>query len=235
MAVGVRRLVAHRLRCVVHAEGEHLPAEPEAGAALLRVPLGAVSGARGLLLLHGVDAHRAVVGGGRDDRRLVRRPPHLEVPLLRRELAERLELAPDGAPADHPVVLAARQEQVRVHLVPRDPEDALRVARRLLEGEAAVPEVPHLHGRLPVVVVGDDELRRHLRVPGHAGAPLPGRRVLEADDLLLLLQVPDDGGPRVRAGAEDGRDLPVPGARQHLRTLVLARAGRVVVGRARRV
>mmetsp|Transcript_44420 Transcript_44420/g.128551 ORF Transcript_44420/g.128551 Transcript_44420/m.128551 type:complete len:543 (-) Transcript_44420:762-2390(-) len=164
----LRRVGGEGRRSLPHAEGHHLAAEAEGHSAWLPVPARAVLGAGILLLLHGVDAHGAAVGSGRDDGGLVRRPLDLEVVLLRGHLAKGVHLALAVAPAYQPVVLSAGHDEVRVLRVPGDAKDALGVASGLLEGIRAVPEVPHLDGGLPVVVVCDDQLRGHLRVPLHA-------------------------------------------------------------------
>mmetsp|Transcript_91349 Transcript_91349/g.257970 ORF Transcript_91349/g.257970 Transcript_91349/m.257970 type:complete len:297 (+) Transcript_91349:800-1690(+) len=221
------RLVRRRGLRWLRAERKHLRAETEGHAAPLPVPLRAILHPSGLLRLHRVDVHRATNRCGRDDAWPVRGPTRLVIALLRWDLTERLQASTVGEiPTNDFVVLAARQDQVRVRRIPSDIHNPLRVGGRLLERVLAIPQIPHLHRRVPIVVVSHEELRGDLRVPSDGRAPLAAGRVLETDDLPLLLQVPHDRGTSVGAGAEDVLDLPVPGAAKHLGARVLAGGSR---------
>mmetsp|Transcript_105168 Transcript_105168/g.327888 ORF Transcript_105168/g.327888 Transcript_105168/m.327888 type:complete len:244 (+) Transcript_105168:1515-2246(+) len=161
------------LRCVrcqcssslLHAKGHHLPTESKGHSTWLLVPAWAVLGARILLLLHRVEADGTAEGGRGEDGGLVRCPFDLEVPLLRRHLAEGLHLTLVVAPAYQAIVLAAGQDEVGVLHIPGNAQDSFGVASGLLEGICAIPEVPHLNCRLYVVIVRDEQLRGDLRVP----------------------------------------------------------------------
>jgi len=73
------------------------------------------------------------------------------------------------------------------------------MASSLLERVLAVPQVPHLHRRVAVIIKSHKKLRGNLRVPSYTGATRPACRVLETDDLFLLLQVPDHCGAVIGA------------------------------------
>ena len=73
----------------------------------------------------GVDGDAPVEAGAGDDGRVARAPRHVEAPLRRRgQLAHDLARGRIRVPAEDPVVLAAREEQVRVLLAPRHGKDA---------------------------------------------------------------------------------------------------------------
>mmetsp|Transcript_71030 Transcript_71030/g.114554 ORF Transcript_71030/g.114554 Transcript_71030/m.114554 type:complete len:201 (+) Transcript_71030:678-1280(+) len=72
-------------------------------------------------------------------------------------------------------------------------------------------------------------------MPCDAGAAQAVCRVLEANHLLFLLQIPHHGSARVGAGAQDVRHNPIPGTGQDLRSLVLVGTGWLVNLRLRRV
>mmetsp|Transcript_17174 Transcript_17174/g.36926 ORF Transcript_17174/g.36926 Transcript_17174/m.36926 type:complete len:229 (-) Transcript_17174:462-1148(-) len=147
-------------------------------------------------------------------------PGNLEVGIWSVQLTEELHARGAVEPADDSVIFAAGQNQVGIRRAPSDAEDALRVTLSLLEGVLDVSKIPHLHRRLSIVVVCDQELRGFFRVPRDVAASGSTCRVLEADDLLFLLQVPDNSRSLVGTGCQDVGDFFVPGHVENLRSLV---------------